>query len=133
MAHQTQMKQFGIRIGLAFQIADDVLDLTATADTTGKDASNDLTNHRLTLPLIRALKLGSAQERRRLHDLLMSRDAADQGRLRDEPLVRQGVESAHTTAAHFVGRALRNLVSLPPCSARELLAAIAHFAIQRSA
>ncbi len=133
MAHQTHMKQFGIRIGLAFQIADDVLDLTATADTTGKDASNDLTNHRLTLPLIRALKLGSAQERRRLHDLLMSRDAADQGRLRDEPLVRQGVESAHTTAAHFVGRALRNLVSLPPCSARELLAAIAHFAIQRSA
>ena len=38
MAHQTQLKQFGMRIGLAFQIADDVLDLTEIAEKTGKDA-----------------------------------------------------------------------------------------------
>jgi octaprenyl-diphosphate synthase len=130
---QTQLKQFGMRIGLAFQIADDVLDLTETAEKTGKDASNDLRNHRLTLPLIRALKLGSDHEQQRLRDLLTSGDPDDQARLRDEPLVRQGVESARSTAEHFVRRALRNLEPLPPCSARELLAGIAHFAIHRSA
>jgi octaprenyl-diphosphate synthase len=133
LANQTQLKQFGMRVGLAFQIADDVLDLTETAEKTGKDSSNDLANHRLTLPLIRALKLGSHQEQQRLRDLLTSSDADDQARLREEPLVRQGVESAHSTAEHFVRRALRNLASLPPCTAREILAAIARFSIHRSA
>ena len=133
LVHQTQLKQFGMRIGLAFQIADDVLDLTETAEKTGKDASNDLSNHRLTLPLIRALRLGSNHEQQRLRDLLTFSDADDQARLRDEPLVRQGVESAHSTAEHFVRRALSSLASLPPCSAREILAGIAQFAIHRSA
>jgi len=133
LVHQTQLQQFGMRIGLAFQIADDVLDLTETSEKTGKDTSNDLSNHRLTLPLIRALRLGSDQEQQRLRDLLTSSDADDRARLRDEPLVRQGVESAHSTAEHFVRRALRNLASLPTCSARDILAGIAQFAIHRSA
>jgi geranylgeranyl pyrophosphate synthase len=110
-----------------------VLDLTETAEKTGKDASNDLSNHRLTLPLIRALRVGSNHEQQRMRDLLTSSDPDDQARLRDEPLIRQGVESARGTAEHFVRRALRNLASLPPCSAREILAAIAQFAIDRSA
>ena len=133
MVHQKQLKQFGMRIGLAFQIADDMLDLTETSEKTGKDASNDLSNHRLTLPLIRALRLGSGHERQRLRDLLTSSVPVDQARLRDEPLIRQGVESAQGTAEHFVRRALRNLASLPPCPAREILAGIAQFAIHRSA
>ncbi len=133
IAHQAQLKQFGMRIGLAFQIADDVLDLTETTEKTGKDASNDLSNHRLTLPLIRALRLGTDHEQQRLHDLLTSSDADDQARLLDERIVRRGVESAQSTAEHFVRRALRNLESLPPCPAREILAGIAQFAIHRSA
>jgi len=133
IAHQTQLKQFGMRIGLAFQIADDVLDLTETTEKTGKDASNDLSNHRLTLPLIRALRPGADHGQQRLRDILTSSDPNDRVRLRDEPLVRQGVESARSTAEHFVSRALRNLESLPPCPARELLAGIAQFAIHRSA
>jgi len=131
VAHQTQMKQFGRRIGLAFQISDDVLDLTETAEATGKDAANDLCNHRLTLPLIRALKLGSKDEQRQLRELMASGDINDQARLRDEPIVRQGVESAQATAEHFVRRAMRNLESTPPCPARDVLAGLARFSVQR--
>ncbi len=132
MVQQTQMKQFGRRIGLAFQIADDVLDLTASAEKTGKDASNDLCNHRLTLPLIRALKTGSHREQQRLKDLMTSSDSSEHARLRDDPLVRQGVESAQATAEHFVRRAVGNLESLPPCPARDVLAGIARFSVLRS-
>jgi octaprenyl-diphosphate synthase len=133
IAQQSQLKQFGMRIGLAFQIADDVLDLTEATEQTGKDAANDLSNHRLTLPLIRALKSGTETERRQLRELLSSVDSDQQARLRDEPLVRQGVASAQATAEHFVRRALRNLDSLPPCVSRDTLASIARFALHRTA
>jgi len=133
IAQQSQLKQFGMRIGLAFQIADDVMDLTQSTEKTGKDAANDLSNHRLTLPLIRALKLGSEIERRQLRELLSSADSVQQARLREESLVRQGIASAQATAEHFVRRALRNLEFLPSCAARETLAGIAKFALHRTA
>ena len=133
IAQQSQLKQFGMRIGLAFQIADDVMDLTQSTEKTGKDAANDLSNHRLTLPLIRALKLGSETERRQLRELLSSADSIEQSRLREESLVRQGIASAQATAEHFVRRALRNLEFLPSCAARETLAGIANFALHRTA
>jgi octaprenyl-diphosphate synthase len=132
VALQSQLKQFGMRIGLAFQIADDVLDLTEATEKTGKDAANDLSNHRLTLPLIRALKTGSHREQQRLKDLMTSSDSSEHARLRDDPLVRQGVESAQATAEHFVRRAVGNLKSLPPCPARDILAGIARFSVLRS-
>lgn len=132
VSDQTRLQLFGNRIGLAFQIADDVLDLTETSEKTGKDASNDLSNHRLTLPLLRALRLASEVDRHRLREQLFSTDAADHQRLRQDPLVRLGVESAQASARHFVSRAVRSLRSLPCTEARLTLEAIAKFAIQRS-
>ncbi len=132
LADQVQLKQFGNRIGLAFQIADDVLDLTEPSDITGKDASNDLSNHRMTLPLLRALRMASESDRQRLRELLFSSDFADHQRLREERLVRLGIESAQTSAAHFVSRAIRSLRSLPCSESRRMLEGIAKFAIHRS-
>ena len=132
IAQQTQLKQFGMRIGLAFQIADDVLDLTLATEKTGKDAANDLTNRRLTLPLIRALKFCNDNEQQHLRELLTSGDIDQQSRLREAPLVRQGVASAQATAEHFIRRAQRNLESLPSCPAQKVLAAIARFALYRA-
>lgn len=132
IAQQTQLKQFGMRIGLAFQIADDVLDLTLATEKTGKDAANDLTNRRLTLPLIRALKFCNHDQKRNLRELLTSGDVDQQSRLCEAPLVRQGVASAQATAEHFIRRAHRNVESLPSCPAGEILAAIARFALYRA-
>jgi octaprenyl-diphosphate synthase len=109
-----------------------VLDLTESSESTGKDAANDLSNHRLTLPLMRALRLASVSDRQRLRELLFSPDIADQQRLRIDPLIRQGVESAGATAEHFVGRAIRCLRTLPASKARTALESIAKFAIHRS-
>ncbi len=132
IAHQTKLKQFGMRLGLAFQIADDILDLTETCERTGKDSANDLSNHRLTLPLLRALRMSPERDRSRLRELLASTDPADQNRLREEPLVREGIASAQATAEHFVSRALRNLQSFPASSTLAALEGIARFAVQRS-
>ena len=132
-ADQVKLKLFGHRIGLAFQITDDALDLTECAETTGKDAANDLSNHRMTLPLLRALQCGSASELQTLRDLMSSDAAGDQQQLRREPLVREGIESAQATATAFVKRAVASLHRMPASPARSVLETIAGFATERSA
>ncbi|MBL8151175.1 MAG: polyprenyl synthetase family protein [Blastocatellia bacterium] len=49
---QKLMKEFGLKIGIAFQLADDLLDFTSTDEKLGKPAANDLCEGTLTLPLI---------------------------------------------------------------------------------
>jgi octaprenyl-diphosphate synthase len=129
---QWALRRYGLRLGLAFQIADDVLDLTESADRTGKDAANDLANRRLTLPILRALKLAEPDERVRIHRLLLSGDPADQQRLRHEPVLRAGIDSALRTARSFVARALQCLDGFPDTDARRALMGLAEFAIERS-
>ncbi len=53
-AHQN-MQQFGYHLGMAFQIKDDVLDLTGDPETIGKNCGDDLAEHKLTLPVLYAL------------------------------------------------------------------------------
>ncbi len=129
---QQQLKLFGARLGIAFQIADDVLDLTESTEKTGKDAANDLSNHRLTLPLLRALRLGTEADRTRLREMLFSAETTDHAKLREDSAVRQGVESAQLTARRFADRAIRCLAGFPPSDARSALEAIAAFSVHRN-
>lgn len=126
------LKSFGLRLGLAFQIADDVLDLTASRESTGKDAANDLHNKRLTLPLLRALRLADSDSRRVLRDLLDSDQPCDRRLLIEHPQVHAGVQSARSTAEELIQRAVRSLSRLPACEERNLLEAIARFSAHRS-
>ena len=123
--------RFGLRLGYAFQIADDVLDLTADGETTGKDQSNDLHNGRLTLPLIRALRLADQAGRSELLRMLAN-PADDPAPLIRQTCVRQGLESAARTAHSLATRAIRDLQRFPECSDREILTSLAEFTVQRS-
>lgn len=131
-ADQVQLKQFGLRLGLAFQIADDILDLTQSQELTGKDAANDLQNGRLTLPLLRALRLADSHDQMQLREILYA-DQRDLRAVLDSPALQAGLESARMTAEELVSRAVQNLQCFPECDARSLLESIARFAIHRSA
>lgn len=126
------LKTFGRRLGLAFQIADDVLDLTASRESTGKDTANDLQNNRLTLPLLRALRMADAESRLGLRDLLDSDQPDDRRLLTVHPLVHAGIQSARSTAEELIQRAVRGLSRLPACEERSLLEAIARFSVLRT-
>ena len=63
-----QLQSFGYQLGLAFQIADDVLDITGDSLRTGKSAGADIRAKKLTLPLIHCLREANAQDRRWLLD-----------------------------------------------------------------
>ena len=131
-ALQSQLSQFGSRLGIAFQIADDVLDLTETAESTGKDSANDLANQRMTLPVLRALRLASADDREKIRGLLFSADPSDQQVLRESGLLQQGIESARQSCERFAERAVRCLRSFPDSEERLLLELVATYSAHRS-
>src|SRR6185369_16760183 len=54
-SHREALRRYGDRLGMAFQVADDILDYTETASVTGKPSGLDLKEHKVTLPLIVAL------------------------------------------------------------------------------
>jgi octaprenyl-diphosphate synthase len=119
------LRAFGEAFGVAFQMKDDLLDVTADERSLGKPVGNDLAEHKMTIPLIAALAAGNGQFR------------ADVGRLyagggRDTiPALLQGIErqgGLSETFRHmerFVQHAKASLEPIAPSAAKEALTALA--------
>ncbi|MBP6299239.1 MAG: polyprenyl synthetase family protein [Arenimonas sp.] len=73
---QAQMNAFGMHLGLAFQIADDVLDYSGDSDALGKNLGDDLQEGKATLPLIHALSLANEPVQIRLREIIEQGDAS---------------------------------------------------------
>jgi octaprenyl-diphosphate synthase len=123
---------YGLHLGTAFQIMDDVLDYSGDAAEIGKNVGDDLAEGKMTLPLIRALAIGSAE------DAALIRHAIGGGGLTDfRPVVaalertgalayaRDQALAASRTAASSIG-------ALPPSPAAATLLQLATFAAERS-
>jgi octaprenyl-diphosphate synthase len=112
---------FGEQIGLAFQIVDDVLDLSGDASEVGKQLGADLAEGKTTLPLALALARDTDGQ---LSQLLPSARGGDERAARAvsmHPLVREACERSRAIAAQHSGAALDALESLPASKPRELL------------
>jgi octaprenyl-diphosphate synthase len=70
---EEQMGEYGRNLGLAFQVVDDVLDLTATEEVLGKPTASDLREGKATLAVVHALENGSAEDRAAIHAVLEDR------------------------------------------------------------
>ena len=99
------LTDYGNAYGMVFQIVDDVLDLTATAEQLGKPAGHDLEEGVYTLPVIRTLATGrgSADDLREL--LGKPLNEADRDRALKIVRSEEGIESAIVAARTFVARA----------------------------
>jgi octaprenyl-diphosphate synthase len=75
--HRAALRRYGARLGMAFQVADDILDYTESASVTGKPSGLDLREHKVTLPLIAALPALSAAGRRCVDVLFATEDPTD--------------------------------------------------------
>lgn len=73
---QQQLYDYGMQLGFAFQIADDVLDYAAEAADLGKNLGDDLAEGKATLPLIHAMAHSDATTRERLRQIVEQGDAA---------------------------------------------------------
>lgn len=123
MAQRHALHVYGYQLGLAFQIRDDILDLTGDSELMGKPTTNDLDRGLVSLPTLYAL-----QERPQLAAALAGRDPAPiQAAIRELDTIPKASAAARTHAA----KAEAALEALPPSAAHDELARLARWAGQR--
>ncbi len=131
----SSLHEFGIHLGMAFQIIDDVLDLVGSEQTVGKTLGRDLGKGKLTLPLIHGLSSAPAAARAELQQILRGPiDEADHrapARVRDILLTCGSVDYANQSARLSVARAKTALMALPATAARGLLEELADNVLTR--
>jgi octaprenyl-diphosphate synthase len=127
------MARFGEKLGMAFQIVDDLLDYTADETLTGKPSGLDLREHKVTLPLIYALPRFSAAERRALGALLQNPAPGDDEIAAVVAAVAQhrGLDQARDRAQRLAMAAEEDLALLPESAARETLRASLTYVLER--
>jgi len=125
------LAEYGLRLGTAFQIVDDILDLTGEEATVGKSLGTDLEKAKMTLPLLRLRERTTARDRERLRRALLSGERAEREAIL--PLLREygAIESARETAEALVEEARRELRRLPEGPERSLLFAAAGYVLAR--
>lgn len=126
-----QFERFGRELGLAFQIADDLLDLTGEEAITGKSLGTDVEKEKLTLPWIRLLQQQSPAERDRLIQCLSSHLPEHQQLAKQALFQSDGVSYAKQRATLHVERALSALALLDASESAQTLRRLAAFVIQR--
>ena len=121
--HLAALSRFGERLGMAFQVADDLLDYTEEQATIGKPSGLDLKEHKVTLPLIAALRRMSPAARQRVEALFSSPQAQDSDIAEVIALVGDagGIEYARRRGDEFAEEAEEALAGLPESSARTAL------------
>ena len=127
------MDRFGRKLGSAFQIIDDVLDLIGNERVVGKSLGKDLEKGKLTLPLIRHLANASEADRADLLKLLQGRDDDRAERVGRLLIASDAVGEARAYAERFVEQAKGELVLLPQSPARDVLASMAEMVLTRNA
>ena len=122
-AYRAPLAKFGHELGMAFQIADDLLDYTADEAVTGKPSGLDLREHKVTLPLIAVLPSLSPVEREELEAFFREPEPQDAAISSIVELVRNrgGLEYARSKALEYARRAGEALEGLPAGPALDAL------------
>jgi octaprenyl-diphosphate synthase len=127
------LSRFGMLLGMAFQITDDLLDYTQPEAVTGKPSGLDLKEHKITLPLISVLPRLSADERQVVAHLMATDDPPDAQVAEVIRLVEAGggFEVARRRALDLAQQAEAQLAALPASTAREALRDSIAYAVER--
>jgi octaprenyl-diphosphate synthase len=121
------LRDFGTAYGIAFQMRDDLLDLTADQATLGKPVGNDLRERKMTVPLVLALEAGNPEFRSAV-ERCFAEDGEAAGRISEVVAgigAQGGLARTEAVLAGYVERAKQSLAPLGTAPARAELAALA--------
>ena len=126
------LREYGMQLGYAFQIADDLLDYVSDADTLGKNIGDDLAEGKPTLPLIYALEKSTPDQAHSLRHAIEhgGLDSLDHiiAAIRDSG----ALERTHARAVAHADAARAALVDLPDSVYRDALLTLASYAVNRT-
>ena len=130
-ATQQALHDYGLALGYAFQIADDVLDYASDAATMGKNLGDDLAEGKMTLPLIHAMACGDAATRAELRRIV------EDGDLDGMPAVLAAIARADSLAysraraSDYAAAAEAALAALPANACTDALRGLARYSVSR--
>lgn len=133
-AIQEAMRQYGLNLGLAFQLVDDVLDYSGNAALLGKDTGDDFREGKATLPVLYAYQRGNEADR-----AFWSR-CIEAGEIRDGDLeaaiekvnASGAIDDSVQQARAFGAKAIEAVQQVPPSPMRDILADVVEFSISRA-
>ncbi|WP_459949237.1 octaprenyl diphosphate synthase [Denitratisoma sp. agr-D3] len=126
------LARYGMHLGTAFQLIDDVLDYSGVEGETGKHVGDDLAEGKPTLPLIHVMKNGTPQQ------AALVRQAIEQGGLDELPAILAAIEETgalvetRRQAELEIAAAKQAIDALPPSQYRDSLLELADFSVARS-
>lgn len=131
--YEHSLRRFGLNLGIAFQLMDDVLDYTSTEEEFGKTNGTDLKEGKLTLPLILTLKKCSESEAHIIKNTLIADEIASESFRQVLEIINRydGIRDTLQLAKSYIQKAQENLVLFKPSLEKETLCAIADYVVRR--
>jgi octaprenyl-diphosphate synthase len=130
---QEALWDYGLNIGMAFQIVDDLLDFTGEEVVLGKPVGGDLREGKMTLPVIHLLQRGEARADALIRKAVIERTLSLEEWREIRGLLAQSrsIEYARRVAGDYVERARKALYAFPPSDARDALLYLPDYVISR--
>ena len=127
------LKEYGFHTGIAFQMADDLLDYTGTRESLGKNPGADMREGKLTLPLIHSLANASAKDRAWMEKAILEPEFKPElfDRLKEKLIQYKGIEYTRQCAEKHVQKAIACLNDFDDCLSKKLLSMIPIYSIER--
>ncbi len=126
------LASYGMHLGTAFQLIDDVLDYSGEESTTGKHLGDDLAEGKPTLPLIHVMQYGSAEQAACVRHAIERGGREDFARVLDAIRATDALEVTRRTAEMEIDKAIAALGALQASNYQEALLELARFAIARN-
>ncbi|MCL6416199.1 polyprenyl synthetase family protein [Aestuariirhabdus sp. Z084] len=130
--HQSALQQYGDKLGIAFQLIDDLLDYQGDAQEMGKNVGDDLAEGKPTLPLIYTMREGTPAQS------VLVREAIQKGGLDHIDAISEAVRDSGALtytaklAQRYADDAIQSLAALPASEARTAMESLAEFSVARS-
>jgi octaprenyl-diphosphate synthase len=125
------LTDYGMKLGAAFQIIDDCLDLDGEEERVGKTLGTDAGQGKVTLPVLQYLRTSSEADAAHMRELLTSGDPAVRDDVRELLVSSGALQYARDRANQFAAEAERSISGLPDTPAKASLAELAQYTLAR--
>jgi octaprenyl-diphosphate synthase len=126
-----RLELFGLSVGTAFQIQDDILDIVGDVHTVGKTLGIDIEKGKLTLPMMHFMRTAPREHRSLLQSLLEGREPDKVEKIRNLILPSKSIAYSRDKARHLIDRARTSIESIPESDAKRALDTMAEFVVSR--